>query len=58
MGYTFNCDFCGDRYNRAPAFMGEFRESFLKTSDSPLVERFEPGQTVTVCRGCMEGQLL
>ena len=55
MGYTFNCDGpCGRRYDRAPPFMGEFRETFLKTADSPLVEDFQPGQTVTLCRGCAE----
>jgi len=38
--------------------MGEFRESFLKTADSPLVHRFDIGQTVTLCRGCCERHLL
>lgn len=58
MGYTFNCDDCGNRYDRAPAFMGEFRETFLKTSDSPLVERFDVGQTITLCHPCCEDTLL
>lgn len=58
MGYTFNCDACGARYDRSPAFMGEFRETFLKTSDSPLTEEFHPGQTVTICRGCSEELVL
>lgn len=58
MGYTFVCDDCGSRYDRAPALMGEFRESFLKTADSPLTEVYQPGQTVTVCRECAEGQFL
>lgn len=54
MGYTFNCEVCKTRYDHAPAFMGEFRETFLKTSDSPLVEDYDPGQTVTICRTCSE----
>jgi hypothetical protein len=58
MGYTFTCDFCATEYDRAPPFMGELRESFLKTADSPLTELFQPGQTITVCRQCAEDQLL
>jgi len=58
MGYTFTCDICGTQYDRAPAFMGEFRESFLKTADSILTEVYQPGQTVTVCRECSEGEFL
>lgn len=54
MGYTFTCDSCDEGYDRAPAFMGEFRESFLKTADSPLTEVYRPGQTVTICRRCSE----
>lgn len=58
MGYTFTCDQCNTQHNRSPAFMGEFRESFLKTSDSPLVEAYQPGQTVTICQHCMETTVL
>lgn len=58
MGYTFTCDDCGNHYDNAPAFMGEFRESWLKTSDSPLTQMYQPGQTVTFCRGCMEERLV
>lgn len=59
MGYTFRCDGpCGEQYDRAPPFMGELREAFLKTSDSPLTDAYEPGQTVTLCRGCAEDTLL
>ncbi len=58
MGYTFQCDSCGTEYDHAPPFMGEFRETFLKTSDSPLTELFKPGQTVTLCRDCSERVLL
>jgi len=54
MGYTFNCDLCEERYNKAPAFMGEFRESFLKTSPSTLTQAFSPGDTVTLCSDCSE----
>lgn len=38
--------------------MGEFRETFLKTTDSPLTEIYAPGQTVTICRACAEEHLL
>jgi hypothetical protein len=58
MGYTFHCDDCGRGFSRAPPFMGELSERFLKTSDSPLVDTFDPGQTVTLCRDCSEGILL
>lgn len=58
MGYTFNCDGCNEGYDHAPAFMGEFRETFLKTAPTALADLFDPGQTVTVCRECMEGLLL
>ena len=54
MGYTFNCDVCGERYDHSPPFIGEFVESFLKASDSPLVEKFEVGETVAICRTCSE----
>lgn len=54
MGYTFNCDGCETRFDHSPPFMGELRETFLKTSDSPLTELYQPGQTVTLCRRCTE----
>lgn len=54
MGYTFNCDMCRRGVNATPPFMGEFRETFLKTADSPLVDLFSPGETVTLCRECSE----
>lgn len=58
MGYTFNCDGCNSRYDHTPPFMGEFRETFLKTSDSPLVHQFDIGETVTLCRRCSEDLFL
>lgn len=58
MGYKFQCDHCAEDYDRAPPFMGELSEQFLKTADSPLTELFSPGQTVTLCRQCAEGMLL
>jgi len=58
MGYTFTCDHCGDRYDSAPPFMGELSERFLKTTDSSLTDLFEPGQTITFCRGCSEELLV
>lgn len=58
MGYNFTCDDCGTHYEHAPPFMGEIRESFLKTADSPVSELFHPGETVTICRDCLEGVVL
>ncbi|AFZ74545.1 hypothetical protein [Natronobacterium gregoryi] len=58
MGYTFNCDVCEDRYDHAPAFMGEFREQFLKTSPSTLTQLFQPGETATICQECAEALFL
>jgi len=58
VGYTFNCDGCETRYDEFPPFTGEFTESFLKTSPSPLTEHFRPGQKVTLCRECCEGVFL
>lgn len=58
MGYTFNCDGCGDRKDHAPPFMGEFRETFLKTIGGIFAEEYKPGQTVTLCATCCEGVLL
>lgn len=58
MPYTFTCDGCGDPRDSAPPFMGELRETFLKTADSPLTDAYQPGQTVTLCRSCAEEWLL
>lgn len=55
MGYGYTCNHCGDVHpDAAPPFMGELSETFLKTSDSPLVEVYDVGETVTVCRPCSE----
>lgn len=58
MGYTFTCDACSTGFDHSPPFMGEFRETFLKTSDSPVTEHYVPGQTVTICRDCSENIVL
>jgi hypothetical protein len=61
MGYTFKCDDCGEGYNRTPAFVGEFMESFLKsTSEGGLFADagYSPGQKVTICRDCMQEVVL
>lgn len=58
MGYTFTCDDCRRGFDSAPPFMGEFSERFLKTADSPLVDKYQPGETVTLCRDCSEKILL
>ena len=58
MGYVFNCDGCGERKDHTPPFMGEFQETFLKTTGGQFADRFKPGQTVTVCVDCCEELLL
>jgi len=58
MGYTFKCDRCGGHNDSAPPLMGELSESFIKTADSPLAEKYSPGQTVTICRECAEEVLI
>jgi len=52
MGYVFNCDGCGDRKDHSPPFMGEFRESFLKTTGAEFRQEFNIGETVTLCESC------
>lgn len=54
MGYTYNCDGCETRFDRFPPFSGEFTETFIETSPSPLTAAFRPGQKVTLCRECSE----
>jgi len=57
VGYQFECDDCGERYGHMPAFMGEFRESFLEaTKHGGLFADagYRPGQTITLCAPCME----
>lgn len=56
MGYTFNCDGCGADKDHAPPFMGEFRETFLKSTaiGGRLAEVYDVGQTVTLCSNCSE----
>ena len=58
MGYTFNCDACGARKAHAPPFMGEFRESYLKTRGGVFAEMYEVGETVTLCETCCREVLL
>lgn len=60
MGYVFNCDGCGDRYDHAPPFMGEFSESFLKATSAggEFAEVYDIGQTVTLCADCSRETLL
>jgi len=63
MGYTYNCDGCGEGYNSFPPFAGEFTEEFLNTLGGKFAKAYKPGQKVTFCADCMElyvlaGQLL
>jgi len=58
MGYTFTCDSCGGRHDHAPPFMGEFRETFLKTAPTVFADLYDPGETVTLCELCCEKLLL
>lgn len=56
MAYTYECDDCGDAYDDLPAFMGELREAWFKTSElgGLLAEAgYAPGQTVTFCPRCI-----
>jgi len=53
MGYTFDCDGCGDSYHDFPPFAGEFTEQFLKTCGGTFAEKFAPGEKVTLCADCM-----
>lgn len=54
MGYTYVCDNCGDGFNHNPPFVGEFTDTFIKTSPSQLAQDFNIGETVTMCERCME----
>lgn len=56
MGYTFTCDGCDEHQDTLPAFMGELRESWFKTSEigGHLADMgYSPGQTVTFCGPCI-----
>lgn len=57
MPYTFTCDgACGDRHEELPAFMGEIRESWFKTTEPGGILAdmgYAPGQTITLCGGCL-----
>jgi len=60
VGYTFECDDCGTEYTHMPAFMGEFRESFLESSREGGTfadAGYRPGSTVTICAHCMQDVL-
>jgi hypothetical protein len=54
VGYTFDCDGCGDSHHNFPPFAGEFTEEFLKTVGGKFAAAFKPGQKVTICSECME----
>lgn len=54
MGYTYICERCDRGYNQEPPFIGEFVDTFIKTSPSLLTGDYAPGQTVTICADCME----
>lgn len=58
MGYTFDCDGCGESYHTFPPFAGEFTEEFLKTRGGHFAIEYSPGQKVTLCAECMEGVVL
>jgi len=57
MGYGFTCDGCGDEHpDGLPAFMGEIRESWFKTTElgGVLADMgYSPGQTITLCGDCL-----
>lgn len=56
MTYTYQCDHCGeDALESPPALMGEFSESWFKSSPEGghLADLgFRPGDIVTFCGGC------
>lgn len=59
MPYTYDCDGpCGRSFTDRPPFMGEFRESFLKTDGGVFASQYQPGQTITLCAECTERVLL
>jgi hypothetical protein len=58
MGYTYDCDGCGNSYHTFPPFAGEFTEEFLKTNGGVFAAEFEPGQKVTICADCMSEVVL
>ena len=58
MTYAFDCDGTCDnpRHDGLPAFMGEIRESWFKTTElGGLVAEmgYSPGQTITLCGTCL-----
>lgn len=57
MGYTYSCDDCGDDHDSLPAFMGEIRETWFKTTEIGgylADEGYSPGQTITICGPCLK----
>ena len=58
MGYNYTCDSCNNKSEDSPPFMGEFRESFLKTDGGIFAEQYAPGQTITLCPECVGKVLL
>lgn len=59
MGYTYQCDSCGDGFNEPPPFGGEFRESYLQGHGGHFANAgYHHEQTVTFCPNCLERVLL
>lgn len=56
MGYGFTCDDCGTEHpNDLPAFVGEVREQWFKTTDLGGIVAdmgYSPGETLTLCGDC------
>lgn len=58
MPYGFTCDGnCGEEYDdQLPAFMGDIRESWFKTTriGGRIADLgYSPGQTITLCGSCL-----
>lgn len=54
MGYTFDCDRCGEP-GKMPALVCEFREDWFKTSElggQLATAHYEPSDMVTFCGAC------
>ena len=56
MGYTHECDVCGEGFDSLPAFVGEVREAWFKTTALGGIladEGYSPGETITFCGECI-----
>ena len=60
MGYTYTCDSCDASRESLPAFVGELREQWFKTTELGgylADEGYSPGETITFCGECIVDHL-